>query len=165
MSIRFWAGVVVIAATPAIAWAQRPLTYPLRSQSPGQQAIDQALCYAQAKKETNVDTIHEPQRPFRSEPITFASDAGHGMSAPPLPGSAASGAAAASGGAPGSAASQPAAASASAASGAVAASGASVTTGSASETKMPPLPPPEPPMTSYWRAFGDCMQTRGYGVR
>jgi hypothetical protein len=40
-----------------------------------------------------------------------------------------------------------------------------MTTGSASETKMPPLPPPEPPMTSYWRSFGDCMQSRGYGVR
>jgi hypothetical protein len=31
--------------------------------------------------------------------------------------------------------------------------------------KMPPLPPPEPPMTRYWRAYGDCMQGKGYFVR
>jgi hypothetical protein len=32
----------------------------------------------------------------------------------------------------------------------------------ASGAAMPSLPPPEPPMTTYWRAFGDCMHARGY---
>jgi hypothetical protein len=163
MGIRVWAGAVLMMAAPAIVWAQRPLTYPLRSQSPSTQVVDEAYCYWQAKKQTNVDTVRQPQRPFRTTPITFASDAGHGTSEPPLPASAAAASAAAPPGAAASAgASQPAT---SAASGAGAASGPSAATASSGEAKLPPLPPPEPPMTAYWRAFGDCMQSRGYGVR
>jgi hypothetical protein len=33
------------------------------------------------------------------------------------------------------------------------------------DMKMPPLPPPEPPMVRYWRAYSDCMQGKGYYVR
>jgi hypothetical protein len=158
MNIRVWAGVVLMIALPAIAWAQRPLVYPLRSQSPGAQSIDSAYCYWQAKKQTGVDIVRQPQRPLRTKSINFASDAGRGTSEPPLPASADhAGAASASTGA-----SQT---TGSAASGTSAASGPSVTEGGAGEAKLPPLPPPEPPMTTYWRAYGDCMQSRGYGVR
>jgi hypothetical protein len=160
MNIRVWAGVVLMTALPAIAWAQRPLVYPLRSQSPGAQSIDSAYCYWQAKQQTGVDIARQPQRPLRTKPINFASDAGRGTSEPPLPASADHAGAASAGASTG--ASQT---TASAASGTNAASGPSVTAGSASEAKLPPLPPPEPPMTTYWRAYGDCMQNRGYGVR
>jgi hypothetical protein len=157
-------------AAPAIVWAQRPLTYPLRSQSPAQQMVDQAYCYSQAKKQTNVDIVRQSQRPLRTTPIIFASDAGYGTSQPPLPGSAGQAAAASAASAPSAAtstgasqstASAPSGASAGPASGPPAPAAAT----SAGEAKLPPLPPPEPPMTTYWRAFGDCMQSRGYGVR
>jgi hypothetical protein len=163
MNIRVWASVVLMIAAPAIAWAQRPLTYPLRSQSAGAQSIDSAYCYWQTNKQTGVDIVRQPQRPFRTKPIDFAPDAGRGTSEPPLPASA-DHAGAASAGVSGASAGA-GQTTESAASGAIAASGSSVTAGSAGETKLPPLPPPEPPMTRYWRAYGDCMQSRGYGVR
>lgn len=164
MNIRVWAGVVLMIALPAIAWAQRPLVYPLRSQSPGAQSIDSAYCYWQAKKQTGVDIVRQPQRPLRTNPINFASDAGRGTSEPPLPASA-DHAGAASAGAGASASTGASQTTGAAASGTSAASGPSVTEGGAGEAKLPPLPPPEPPMTTYWRAYGDCMQSRGYGVR
>ena len=185
MSIRVWTGAVLIATTSGLVWAQRPLVYPLRSQSPGAQSVDNALCYWQAKQQTHVDIVREPQRPLRTKAIGFAPDAGRGTSVPPLPpstdrgknASASAGTAAASSAA--SAASPTATASAPtqahAAQGASApanagASGASETTAlntasGASSVNLPPLPPPEPPMTRYWQAYGECMQSRGYGVR
>jgi hypothetical protein len=172
MSIRAWAGAVLIATTSGLVWAQRPLVYPLRSQSPGAQSVDNAFCYWQAKQQTNVDIVREPQRPLRTKAIGFAPDAGRGTSAPPLPPAAvgakgASGTAGASAAAPTAAASAPAPASAPTSAGA---SGASETTAlnpasGASSVNLPPRPPPEPPMTRYWQAYGDCMQSRGYGVR
>jgi hypothetical protein len=164
---------VLTIAAPATVWAQRPLTYPLQSQSPAQQMVDQAYCYSQAKKQTNVDIVRQPQRPLRTTPIIFSSDAGYGTEPPPLPASAGQATAASAASAPGaatstgasqSAASAPSSASAGATSGA---SGAPVPAAAAStgEANLPPLPPPEPPMTTYWRAFGDCMAGRGYGVR
>lgn len=177
-SIRVWAGAVLIATTSGLVWAQRPLVYPLRSQSPGAQSVDNALCYWQAKQQTSVDIVREPQRPLRTKAIGFAPDAGHGTSAPPLPpgadhtkpASASAGAASASGA---SAASPAAAASAQTQAQAPSSpgtAGASDTTAlnaasGASGVMLPPLPPPEPPMTRYWQAYGDCMQNRGYGVR
>lgn len=168
MSIRVSAGVVLMMAASTIVWAQRPLTYPLRSQSPGQQSVDNAYCYGQAKLQTGVDTARQPQRPFRATPIQFAPDAAHGTSEPPLPASTGQAGAASAGVASAgvSAGASQAVASGPAASGTSAASGPSVaTTGSASAPNLPPLPPPEPPMVAYWRVFGDCMQSRGYGVR
>jgi hypothetical protein len=44
------------------------------------------------------------------------------------------------------------------------ASGVPAASGAAS-TSLPPLPPPEPPMATYWHAYGDCMRSRGYGVQ
>ena len=164
MSIRVWTGAVLIATTSGLVWAQRPLVYPLRSQSPGAQSVDNALCYWQAKQQTHVDIVREPQRPLRTKAIGFAPDAGRGTSVPPLPpstdrgknASASAGTAAAS-----SAASAPANAGASGASETTALNTAS----GASSVNLPPLPPPEPPMTRYWQAYGECMQSRGYGVR
>ncbi|MBN3767901.1 hypothetical protein G3O01_44345, partial [Burkholderia sp. Ac-20365] len=43
--------------------AQVPLTYPGRSQGPGQQAVDTAACYADANKTTRVNIARESQRP------------------------------------------------------------------------------------------------------
>ncbi len=160
------------------ALAQRPLVYPIRGQSPGQQSVDNAYCYGWANTQTHVDIAREPQRPTRTTPITFAADAGHGASAPPLPlGASASGAAAAStaaltaasGAAPAAASGAAPQPGTPAASGVAVAgtSGASGAPGAAaaSGVQMPPLPPPEPPMTTYWRAYGDCMLDRGYMVR
>jgi hypothetical protein len=186
MSIRISAcACIALLMISGTAFAQRPLVYPARSQTPAQQAIDNALCYGQANSQTHIDMARQPQKPTRTTPINFAADAGHGASAPPLPpGIAASGAHPASGAATASAASGAASGTATAAaSGAAAASGpASATTlalgpagasgasgalgaSGASGVQMPPLPPPEPPMTTYWRAYGDCMQDRGYTVR
>lgn len=175
MSIRVWAGAVLIVATSGFAWAQRPLVYPLRSQSPGAQSVDNALCYWQAKQQTSVDIVREPQRPLRTTAIGFAPDAGHGTSAPPLPPGAdrtkaASATAGASATLPAAASSTQTQAQAPSSSGASGTSGASETTAlnaasGASGVMLPPLPPPEPPMTRYWQAYGDCMQGRGYGVR
>lgn len=175
MSIRAWAGAVLIATTSGLVWAQRPLVYPLRSQSPGAQSVDNAFCYWQAKQQTNVDIAREPQRPLRTKAIEFTPDAGRGTSVPPLPpgadrakaASGGAGAAAASAASPATVASQATPASSATS---VGASGASQTAAlnaasGASSVNLPPLPPPEPPMTRYWQAYGDCMQSRGYGVR
>ncbi|MGN6808601.1 MAG: hypothetical protein ACTHJZ_22040 [Trinickia sp.] len=173
MSIRAWAGAVLIATTSGLVWAQRPLVYPLRSQSPGAQSVDNAFCYWQAKQQTNVDIAREPQRPLRTKAIEFTPDAGRGTSVPPLPPgtyrakAASGGAAAASAASPATVASQATPASSATS---VGASGASQTAAlnaasGASSVNLPPLPPPEPPMTRYWQAYGDCMQSRGYGVR
>ncbi|TKC86226.1 hypothetical protein FAZ69_20395 [Trinickia terrae] len=177
MNIRISAcACVALLTISGAALAQRPLVYPARSQTPAQQSIDSALCYAQATSQTHVDIARQPQKPTRTTPINFAADAGHGASAPPLPpAAAASGphaaSSAAAANASSSAAAGPAAAAASGTASsttlALGASGASGTlsVSGASNLQMPPLPPPEPPMTTYWHAFGDCMQDRGYIVR
>lgn len=138
MSIRVWACLLLAITAPSITWAQRPVTYPLRSQSVSQQSVDEAYCYWQAKQQTGVDITRQPQRPTRSPRVGAALDVGSGTAAPPLPHGA----------------DVIGAASAADASAVLVASGA----------QLPPLPHPEPPMTVYWHAFGDCMQSRGYGV-
>lgn len=187
MNARIWVSAVLLAAG-GMSWAQRPLVYPLRSQSPSVQSVDNAYCYWQAKEQTHVDVAREPQKPVRTEPIAFAPDAGRGASAPPLPVSAgqvraASGTAAANAAPPAAGTAGLAGASAAAASTASGTREASATSGvrnapnmtatsdsassgaSGGSVGLPPLPPPEPPMTRYWHAYGDCMQSRGYGVR
>ncbi len=64
----------------------------------------------------------------------------------------------------GASASGPAAASGTPPTSVAAASGPAAAN-SAASANLPPLPPPEPPMATYWRAYGDCMQGRGYGVQ
>ena len=78
MNLSVLTGVLlVLAAEPALA--QRPVVYPLRSQDTASQAVDNAYCYWQARKDTNVDMARESQRPQRTQPIGFAPDAGRGM--------------------------------------------------------------------------------------
>lgn len=173
------------------ALAQQPMTLPGRSQSAGQQAVDNAACYAYANQTTKVNMARESQAaPKQSTADTRTISAPRAVE-PPLPPSA-SGALAASAASPASGASA-----AVAASGAAVAAGASAPRGASAampasgnagtgvagmpampgmasgasdavyggDMKMPPLPPPEPPMVRYWRAYSECMQNRGYFVR
>ncbi|WP_277188483.1 hypothetical protein [Caballeronia sp. BR00000012568055] len=169
----------VLLATCGAAFAQQPLTLPGRAQSSGQQAVDNAACYAFANQTTKVNMAREPQtapKNYQQEPRTLSAPR---AVEPPLPPTA-SGALAASAAAPASGASAAPASGASAtvataasASGAAAAmpgSGALAASGASDailggDMKMPPLPPPEPPMVRYWRAYSDCMQNRGYFVK
>lgn len=170
MKISFYAGAALLALSTT-AHCQRPPVYPMRSQSAAVQSIDNAYCYWQARQQTGVDMTHFLQRPPRTKQVRLAPDAGKGASAPPLPaprGASAAGGAHEAKGSSG----VPQASGALAASGGGApvsatqgtASGAMASPASAPSTNLPPLPPPEPPMASYWRAYGDCMQSRGYGM-
>ena len=179
--------VLALIAVSNAAFAWQPLTYPIRSQSPYERAVDSALCYAQANRQTKVNTVREPQIPPRKVPAAQTSSTGV-PSKPPLPTSTFS-AAPMSASMPAAAtepgASAPAATMAGAsapmaassaktgsmastdltASAASADGGASdVEVNAASSVKLPPLPAPEPPMTQYWAAYGACMQAKGYVV-
>ncbi|WP_244816217.1 hypothetical protein [Caballeronia sp. Lep1P3] len=171
-----FAGIALLAGSCA-AFAQQPMTLPGRSQSSAQQSVDNAACYAYANQTTNVNMARESQTPPKHSATETRTMSAPRPVEPPLP-PVASGALAAS---------APAASGASAVSGASGASGAAVAGAqgasaampasaamSASGTsdaiyggdmKMPPLPPPEPPMVRYWRAYSECMQNRGYFVR
>jgi hypothetical protein len=180
MRLSTYAGIALLAASGAAA-AQQPLALPGRSQSSWQQSVDTAACYAYANQNTKVNMAREPQTPPRDAPREVRPLTPPRPVEPPLPpvasgalaASAASSAVAASGasavtvagasGAQGASAPQGASA-ALPASGIAAASGASDAILSG-DMKMPPLPPPEPPMVRYWRAYSDCMQNRGYFVR
>ncbi|WP_206956740.1 hypothetical protein [Trinickia acidisoli] len=185
MKISLWASAALLALSTA-AFAQRPLVYPLRSQSGAAQGVDNAYCYWQARKQTGVDMARQSQRPVRTKPIQFTPDAGRGASEPPLPAprgmpggasrAAQAGAAADAAGGASKAGSAPTVASQSHASSvpnavagqATASASGSAGAASAASSNLPPLPPPEPPeppMTAYWQAYGDCMQARGYGVQ
>lgn len=180
MRLSTYAGIALLAASGAAA-AQQPLALPGRSQSSWQQSVDTAACYAYANQNTKVNMAREAQTPPRDAPREPRPLSPPRAVEPPLPpvasgalaASAASSAVAASGasavtvagasGAHGASAPQGASA-ALPASGIAAASGASDAILSG-DMKMPPLPPPEPPMVRYWRAYSDCMQNRGYFVR
>ncbi|SAK58160.1 hypothetical protein AWB80_02378 [Caballeronia pedi] len=169
------------------AFAQQPLTVPGRSQSTWQQSVDNAACYGYANQTTKVNMARESQTPPRDAQRETRVLTPPRAVEPPLPpgASGASGALAASAASPASAA---IAASAlppgrvSGANGLPGASGAmpgmpampaSMAAGASGasdaiyggDMKMPPLPPPEPPMTRYWRAYSECMQNRGYFTR
>ncbi len=181
MKISLILGATALAVSTT-ALAQRPVVYPLRSQTAATQGVDNAYCYWQARRETGVDTARQSQRPSRTKPLQFAADGGRGASEPPLPAPHA-GPGGASAAKPAShVAEVPAAASASAASipaarsaqgdageasdaRAQTAAAASAAVASGASPGLPPLPPPEPPMERYWQAYGDCMQGRGYGVQ
>ncbi|MDR5775479.1 MULTISPECIES: hypothetical protein [unclassified Caballeronia] len=181
-----YAGFALLVSCGA-AFAQQPLALPGRSQSTGQQSVDNAACYAYANQTTKVVMAREPQTAPKNNAIETRTLGAPRPVEPPLPpvasGALAASAAPASGAsatmagrpagasatvaagasAPMSASGAAVAAGASGASGAVAASGAS--DANYAEMKMPPMPPPEPPMVRYWRAYGECMQNRGYYVR
>jgi hypothetical protein len=169
---------LLFAAGSAVA--QQPMTVPGRSQSPWQQSLDTASCYGYANQTSKVNMARESQAAPRDQVRETRQIAPPRPVEPPLPPGAsgasaavaasgasaampASAALAASGTALAAGASAPGAASGAAASGAAVASAAS--DGQYAELKMPPLPPPEPPMARYWRAYGECMQNKGYYVR
>jgi hypothetical protein len=173
------------ASGAAMAW--QPVVYPVRSQSPSQQSVDAAICYGTAGRQSGVNITREAQSPM---PPKFASGVpgiggGGQFSQPPLP---ASGTMAASGtmmpvasmkpasGTPAAAASTPSATATAAAAqssepmpktdkNGIPELGGASEPASAAEVKAPPMPPPEPPMTRYWRAYAACMQGRGYAVQ
>ncbi|WP_175941632.1 hypothetical protein [Caballeronia sp. BCC1704] len=186
------AGIALLVGSCA-ALAQQPMTLPGRSQSAGQQAVDNAACYAYANQTTKVNMARESQAAPKQSTADTRTISPPRAVEPPLPPTA-SGALAASAASPASGASAAVAASgasaavvagASAPRGASAAMAASGTAGTgmagmpampgmasgasdalySGDMKMPPLPPPEPPMVRYWRAYGECMQNRGYFVR
>ena len=166
----------------ASAW--QPVVYPIRSQSPWQQNVDAATCYGMASRQTNVNITREAQSAMPPKLASGAPGIGGGglVSQPPLPaGGTSSGSASASPAAGMTAPGTPG--------NAMPASGAPATTAQASEpmpktdkngvpelggasepqtaaeVEPPPMPPPEPPMTRYWRAYAGCMQGRGYAVQ
>ncbi|SAL68401.1 hypothetical protein AWB74_03879 [Caballeronia arvi] len=169
------------------AFAQQPLTVPGRSQSPWQQSVDNAACYGYANQTTKVNMAREPQTAPRDAPRETRVLTPPRPVEPPLPAlaSGASGAHGASAAVPASgvavavaASGAPAATMAGAsaprdASSAMPTLPASIAAGApgasdaiyGGDMKMPPLPPPEPPMARYWRAYSDCMSNRGYFVR
>ena len=73
---------LLVTSTAAFAW--RPVTYPIRSQSPYERSIDNALCYAEANRVIGVDMTHEPQIPPRRPPAAKGASTG-APSKPPLP--------------------------------------------------------------------------------
>ncbi|BBP98631.1 hypothetical protein BSFA1_37600 [Burkholderia sp. SFA1] len=175
-----YAGIALLAACGA-AFAQQPLTVPGRSQSSWQQSVDNAACYGYANQTTKVNMAREPQTAPRDAPRETRVLTPPRPVEPPLP-ALASGARGASAAVPASAAiaasGAPAATVAGAsaprdASSAMPTLPASIAAGASGasdaiyggDMKMPPLPPPEPPMTRYWRAYSDCMSNRGYFVR
>ncbi len=181
MKISVLVGAVLMALSTTTI-AARPSVYPLRSQSASTQGIDNALCYSQARQQTGVDMARQSQRPVPAKTHWAAADAGKGASAPPLPaarGASDGGSRAAQGGSSAmeagsasaadtqSSAARPAESSAvgSGTAHAPAESPGSRGAASSAVAGLPPLPPPEAPMTTYWQAYGDCMQSRGYGVQ
>jgi hypothetical protein len=159
----------------ASAW--QPVVYPIRSQSAWQQSADTATCYSTASRQSGVNITREAQSPMRPKLASGAVGIGGGgqVSQPPLP---ASGTASASGTTATVAAAAPAPASGAPAAAAQASEpmpktdknglpqlGGASEPQTAAEVKAPPMPPPEPPMTRYWRAYAACMQGRGYAVQ
>ncbi|MGF6371244.1 hypothetical protein OKW40_003994 [Paraburkholderia sp. RAU6.4a] len=73
---------LLVTSTAAFAW--RPVTYPIRSQSPYERSIDNAMCYAEANRVTGVNMAHESQIPPRQPPAAKGASTGV-PSKPPLP--------------------------------------------------------------------------------
>ncbi|WP_144151716.1 hypothetical protein [Paraburkholderia sp. BCC1885] len=159
----------------ALAW--QPVVYPIRSQSSWQQSVDAATCYSTAGRQTHVNITTEAQSAMPPKLASGVPGIGGGgqFSQPPLP---ASGTIAASGTTASAASVAPASGTAAAATAAQASEpmpktdkngvpqlGGASEPASAAEVKAPPMPPPEPPMTRYWRAYAACMQGRGYAVQ
>ena len=162
----------------ASAW--QPVVYPIRSQSSWQQHADAATCYNTASRQSVVNITLEAQSPMPPKLASGAVGIGGGgqVSQPPLPASGTAAAASATK-ATTTATSAPASGTPAAAATTAQASepmpktdkngmpqldGASEPQ-TAAEVKAPPMPPPEPPMTRYWRAYAACMQGRGYAVQ
>ncbi|KQR76575.1 hypothetical protein ASG35_16195 [Burkholderia sp. Leaf177] len=179
MRIPLSAGIAMLCAS-ASALAQQPPAFPMRSQNSAQISIDNAMCYSYANQHTGVNMAKVSQAPIKPQ-ATKPGTVKQVAVAAPLPSGMASGASAvypasatgkatasasvpASGSAPVMASGS---ASASAARPGVASDARAVANASSSSTDapMPALPPPEPPMVQYWRAYSECMTDRGYMVK
>jgi hypothetical protein len=177
MRIPLSAGIAMLCVS-ASAFAQQPPAFPMRSQNSAQISIDNAMCYSYANQHTGVNMAKVSQAPIKPQ-TTKPGTVKQVAVAAPLPSAMASGASAvypasATGKATASAsvpasASAPvmASGSASAAKPGVASDARAVANASSSSTDapMPALPPPEPPMVQYWRAYSECMTDRGYMVK
>jgi hypothetical protein len=170
-----------------LAW--QPVVYPIRSQSPWQQSADAATCYSTAGRQSGVNITREAQSTMPPKLASGVPGIGGGgqVSQPPLPASGAMAGSATGAMSAASATSATAVASAKPASGTTGAAanaaaqasepmpktdkngvpelGGASEPATAAEVKAPPMPPPEPPMTRYWRAYAACMQGRGYAVQ
>jgi hypothetical protein len=156
MRIRLSAGIAVLVLS-ANALAQQPPAFPMRSQSPTQTSIDNAMCYGYANQHTGVIMARQsqaPEKPKTTKPVAIHPVAVEAPLPSTLsPGSAPTGASmveVSTTPKPGVAADARAAAHASSTS---------------VDAPIPALPPPEPPMVQYWRSYSQCMTDRGYMVR
>jgi hypothetical protein len=159
-------------SSAASAW--QPVVYPIRSQSSWQQSADAATCYSTASRQSGVNITRTAQSPMPPKLASGAVGIGGGgqVSQPPLPANGMASASATKGTTAGMPASGTPAATAQASepmpktdkNGVPELGGASEPQ-TAAEVKAPPMPPPEPPMTRYWRAYAACMQGRGYAVQ
>jgi hypothetical protein len=63
---------ILLAATAALALAQKPIAYPARGQSPAQQSKDDAACYSWARSSTGIDpaTVAATPVPQETGPAT-----------------------------------------------------------------------------------------------
>ncbi|WP_174363981.1 hypothetical protein [uncultured Caballeronia sp.] len=177
MRVSLFAGVAMLCVG-ASAFAQQPPAFPMRSQNSAQVSIDNAMCYGYANQHTGVNMAKVSQVPIKPQ-ATKPGAVKQVAVAAPLPSAMASGASAvypasATGKASASASASASApvmasgsASASAARPGVASDARAVANASSSSTDapMPALPPPEPPMVQYWRAYSECMTERGYMVK
>ncbi|AME25960.1 MULTISPECIES: hypothetical protein [Burkholderiaceae] len=173
MRVSLFAGVAMLCVG-ASAFAQQPPAFPMRSQNSAQVSIDNAMCYGYANQHTGVNMAKVSQVPIKPQ-ATKPGAVKQVAVAAPLPSAMASGASAvypasATGKASASASAPVMAsgsASASAARPGVASDARAVANASSSSTDapMPALPPPEPPMVQYWRAYSECMTERGYMVK
>ncbi|WP_213779405.1 hypothetical protein [Caballeronia sp. dw_276] len=175
MRIPLSAGIAMLCVS-ASAFAQQPPAFPMRSQNSAQVSIDNAMCYSYANQHTGVNMAKVSQAPIKPQ-TTKPGTVKQVAVAAPLPSAMASGASAvypasATGKATASAAASASApvmasGSASAAKPGVASDARAVANASSSSTDapMPALPPPEPPMVQYWRAYSECMTDRGYMVK
>ena len=73
---------LLVTSTAAFAW--RPVTYPIRSQSPYERGVDNAMCYAEANRVSGVNMARESQIPPRPTPAAKGASTGV-PSKPPLP--------------------------------------------------------------------------------
>jgi hypothetical protein len=76
--------VLTLLVTSSAAFAWQPLTYPIRSQSPYERSVDNAMCFAEAGRVSKVDIRREPQIPPRPAPAAKGSSTG-APAKPPLP--------------------------------------------------------------------------------
>lgn len=143
---------VVIASASALAYAQKPATYPAHGQSQQQQMSDDGACYAWAKQTTGIDPAVVAQTPAPAAGPTGSRvrGAARGAAAGALVGEV-SGNDAGHGAAVG--------ATAGALAGGVRSRQQHAAQAQAAASSQ------QSAMNTYWHAYGACMQGKGYTVQ